>query len=111
MCCLTIVRKNVPLPRDHFCDSCLECSVTVCDVDRLGPNHLHRLAQGLPSYTLRVRSGQTDSRDIYGVTRRAPMSMSLVRGRNYGGVCRCSAVPTLVLEGVLACPLELRTLW
>jgi len=27
------------------------------------------------------------------------MSMSLVRGRNYGGVFRCSAVPTLVREG------------
>jgi len=27
------------------------------------------------------------------------MTMSLVRGRNYGGVCLCSAVPTLVREG------------
>ena len=27
------------------------------------------------------------------------MTMSLVRGRNSGGVCRCSAIPTLVREG------------
>jgi len=27
------------------------------------------------------------------------MTMSLVRRRNNGGVCRCSAVPTLVREG------------
>jgi len=27
------------------------------------------------------------------------MTMSLVRGCNYGGVCRCSAVPMLVREG------------
>jgi len=33
------------------------------------------------------------------------MTMSLVRGRNYIGVCRCGAVPTLVREGgvVLSC--------
>jgi len=99
MCCLTIVLKNVPLLRDHLRDSCLWCSVTLCDVDRFGTNHLHKLAKGLPSYILRTGSGRTDGRDVYGVTRRAPMTMSLVRGRNYGGVCRCSAVPTLVQEG------------
>jgi len=27
------------------------------------------------------------------------MTMSLVRGRNYSGVCRSSTVPTLVREG------------
>jgi len=27
------------------------------------------------------------------------MMISLVRGRNYGGICRLSAVPTLVREG------------
>ena len=99
MYCLTIVRTNVPLLSDHFRDSCLQCSVTLYDVDRLGSNHLHKLAKGLSSYILRTGSGRTDGRDVYGVTRRAPMTMSLVRGRNYGGVCRCSAVPTLVREG------------
>jgi len=102
MCCLTIVRKNVPLLNDHVRDSGLECSVTLCDVHRFGSNHLHKLAIGLPSYILRTRSGRTDGRDVYGVTRRAPMTMSLVRGRNYGGVCRCSAVPTMVREGGVA---------
>ena len=38
-------------------------------------------------------------RDVYGVKKRAPMTMALVRGRNYGGVCRYSAVPTLVRVG------------
>jgi len=99
MYCLTIVRKSVPLLSDHFRDSCLQCSVTLCDVDRFGSNHLHKLAKGFPSYILRTGSGRTDGRDVYGVTRRAPMTLSLVRGRNYGGVCRCSAVPTLVREG------------
>jgi len=99
ICCLTIVRKNVPLLSDHFRDSGLQCSVTLCDVDRYGSNHLHKLAKGLPSYILRTGSGRTDGRDVYGVTKRAPMTMSLLRGRNYGGVCRCSAVPTLVREG------------
>ena len=99
ICCLTIVRKNVPLPSDHLRDSWLQCSVTLCDVDRFGSNHLHKLAKGLPSYILRTGSGRTDGHDVYGVTRRVPMTMSLVRGRNYGGVYRCSAVPTLVLEG------------
>jgi len=99
MCCLTIVCKNVPLINDHFPDSCLQCSVTLCDVDRFGSNHLHMLAKGLPSYILRTGSSRTDGRDVYGVTRRVPMTMYLVRGRNYGGVCRCSAVPTLVWEG------------
>ena len=99
MYCLTIVRKNVPLFSNHFRDSGLKCSVTLCDVDRSGSNHLHKLAKGLPSDILRTGSGLTDGRDVYGVTRRAPMTMSLVRGRNYGGVCRCSAVPTLVGEG------------
>ena len=87
MCCPTIVRKNVPLLSDHFRDSCLLCSVTLCDVDRFGSNHLHKPAKGLPSYTLRTGSGRTDGRDVYGVTRRVLMTMSLVRGRNYGGVC------------------------
>jgi len=31
------------------------------------------------------------------------MTMSLVRGHNYGGVRRCSAVPTLVREGGVGC--------
>jgi len=99
ICCLTIVCKNVPLLSDHFRDSCLQCSVTLCNVDRFGSSYLHKLVQGLPSYILRKRSSRTDGRDIYGVTRRAPMTMSLVRGRNYSGVCRCSTVPTLVREG------------
>ena len=99
MCCLTIVRKNVPLLSDHFHDSCLLGSVTLCDIDRFVSNHLHKLARGLPSYILRTGSGRTDGRDVYGVMRRAPMTMSLVRGRNYGGICRYSAVPTLVREG------------
>jgi len=98
MCCLTIVRKKVSLLSDHLRDSHLLCSVTLCDVDRFGSNHLHRLAKGLPSYILRTGSGRRDGRNVYGVTRRASMTMSLVRGRNYGGVCRCSAVPTLVRE-------------
>jgi len=102
ICCLTIIRKNVPSLSDHFRDSWLQCSVTLCDIDRFGSNHLHKLAKGLPSYTLRTGSGRRDGREVYGVTRRAPMIMSLVRGRNYGGVCRCSAVPTLVREGGVA---------
>jgi len=99
MCCLTIVRKNVLLPSDHLRDSHLECSVTLCDVDRSGSNKSHKLAKGLSSYILRTGSGQTDGRDVYGAPRRAPMTMSLVRGCNYGGVCRYSAVPTLMREG------------
>jgi len=75
MCCLTIVRKNVPLLSDHFRDSRLQCSVTLCDVDRFGSNHLHKLAKGLPSYILQTGSGRTDGRDVYGVTRRVPMTM------------------------------------
>jgi len=110
MYCLTIVRKNVPLLSDHLRDSRLQCSVTLCDIDRSGSNNLHKLAKGLPSYILRTGSGRTDGRDVYGVTRWAPMPMSLVRGRNYSGVCWCSAIPMLVLEGVLACPFELRIL-
>jgi len=99
MCCLTIVRENVPLLCDHHHDSLLYCSVTLCDVDRFDSNYLHMLAKGLPSYTLRTGPGRMDVRDVYGVMRRAAMTMSLVRGRNYGGVCRWSAVPTLVREG------------
>jgi len=99
MCCLTIVRKNVPLLSDHLRDSRLQCSVTLCDVDRFGSNHLHKLTKGLPSYILRTGSGWTDGRDVYGVTKRVLMTMSLVRGRNYSGVCWCSAVPTLMREG------------
>ena len=39
------------------------------------------------------------------------MNISLVRGRNYGGVFRCSAVPTMVRGiGVLAWLFELRIL-
>jgi len=57
------------------------------------------LAKGLSSYILLTGSGRTDRRDVYRVTRRAPMTMALVRGRNYSGVCRCSAVPTLMREG------------
>ena len=87
MCCLTIVRKNVPLLSDHLRDSRLLCSVALFDVDRSGSSHLHQLAQGLPSYILRTGSRRTDGRDIYGVTRRVLMTLSLVRGRNYGGVC------------------------
>jgi len=99
MCCLTIIRKNVLLLSAHFRDYCLQYSVTVCNVDRSGSNYLHKLTKGLPSYILRTGSGRTDGHDIYGVTRRALMTMSLVRGRNYRGVCRCSAVSTLVQEG------------
>jgi len=99
MCCLTIVRKNVPLLNDHLRDSHLQCSVALCDIDRFGSSHLHKLAKGLPPYILRKGSRRTDGRDVYGATRRALMTTSLVRGRNYGGVCRCSAVPMLVREG------------
>jgi len=99
MCCLTIVHKNVLLLSDHPRDSPLQCSVTLCDVDRFGSNYLHKLARGLPSYILQTGSGRTAGREVYGVMRRAPITMSLVRGRNYGGICRCSAVPTLVREG------------
>ena len=99
MCCLTIIRKNVLLLNDHFRDSRLQCLVTVCDVDRSGSNYFNKLAKGLRSYILRTESGQTDGRDVYGVMRRAPMTMSLVRGHNYSSICRCSAVPTLVREG------------
>ena len=80
MCCLTIFRKNVPLLNDHLRDSCLQCSVTLCDVDRFGLNHLHKLAKGLPSYILRMGSRRTDSRDVYGVTRRVLMTMSFGKG-------------------------------
>jgi len=97
--CLIIVRKNIPLPNDHFQDSCLQCSVALCDVDRSGLNSFHKLAKGLPSYILRTGSGRTDGRDVYGVARRSPKTMSLVRGCNYSGVCWCSAVPKLVREG------------
>ena len=99
MCCLTIVHKNVPLLIYHLRDSQLQCSVTLCDVGRFSSNHLHKLAKGLSSYILRTGSGRTDGRDVYRVTRRVPMTMSLVMGRNYSAVCRCSAVPTLVQEG------------
>jgi len=99
MCCLTFVRKNVPLRCDHLCDSRLEYSVTLCDVDGFDSNNLHKLANGVPSYILQTVSGRTDGRQVYRATRRAPMTMSLVRGRNYSGICRCSAVPTLVREG------------
>ena len=99
MCCLTIVCKNVLLLNDHVRDSRLQCSVTLCNVDRFGSNHLHKLAKGLRPYILRTGSGRSDGRDVYRATRRAPMTISLVRGRNCGGTCRCSAVPMLVQEG------------
>ena len=99
MCCLTIVCKNIRLLSDNFGNPCLWCSVALCDIYQYGLNHLHKLAQGLPSYILRTGSGQADSRDVYWLTRRAPMIMSLVTGHNKGGVCRCSAVPTLGWEG------------
>jgi len=56
-------------------------------MDRFGLKHLHNLTKGLPTYILRTGSGLMDSRDVYGVTRRALMTMSLVRERNYGGIC------------------------
>jgi len=99
MCCLNIVCKNVPLLSNHFRDSRLLCSVTLCDIHRFGSNHLHKLAKGLPSYILRTGSGRTDGRDVYRAMMRARMSISLVRRRNYGGVCRGSPVPMLVWEG------------
>jgi len=83
MCCLTIVCKNVPLPNKQFADSGLQCSLTICDVDRSGSNHLHKLAKGLPTYTLRTESGRTVAREVSRVRSRAPMTLSLVRGRNY----------------------------
>jgi len=96
MCCLTIVCKNILLLSDHFRDFHLYCSVTLSDVDRSGSNHLHKLAKGVPSYILRTGSGQTDGRDVYWVTRRVLMTMSLVRGRNYGGVCRCTVQTRII---------------
>jgi len=99
MCCLTIVHKNVPLLNDPFCDSCLQCLVTLCDIDRFGSNLLHKLAEGLSSYILRTGSGRMDRRNAYGVMSRALITLSLVRGRNYSGICRCSAIPTRVREG------------
>ena len=98
-CCLTIVGMNVPLLNDDHRNSCFYRSVTLCDVDWVGSNHLHKLTKVLPSYILWTGPGRTDGRDVYGVMRRAPMTMSLVMGRNYGGVRRCSVVPTLVWEG------------
>jgi len=98
-CCLTIVYKNIPLLDTHLYDSHLQCSVTVCNIDRYGSNHLHKLAKGPSSNTLGTGSGQADGRDIPGVTSWALITLSLVRGRNYGVVCGCSAVPTLVREG------------
>jgi len=102
ICCLTIVRKNVLLLSDHLRDSCLLCSVALCNVGRFGSNYLHKLARGPPSYILRTGSGQTDGRDVYGISRRAPMIMSLVTRRNYGVLCHCSTVPMLVWEAGVA---------
>jgi len=68
-------------------------------VDRFGSDHWHRLAKGLSSYILGTGSGRTDGRNVYRVKRRVQMTMALVRGHNYGGICRCSTVPTMVWEG------------
>jgi len=52
-----------------------------------------------------------DGHNIYRVTWSAPGTMSLVRGRNYGGLWWCSAVSTLVPErGVGFDTFELRIL-
>ena len=99
MWCLTIVHKTFHYLMTSFATSCLQCSVTWCHVNRFGSNHLHKLTHGRSSYILRTGSGWMDRCDVYGVTRRVPMTMSLVRGCSYCGVCRCSAVPTLVREG------------
>ena len=99
MYCLTIVRKNVLLLNEHLRDSCLQCSVTLCYVNRSGSGHMHTLAKGLPSYILQTGSGRSDGRNVYRVNRRAQMTMSLVRGHHYSGGCRCSAPSALVPEG------------
>jgi len=63
---LTFV-QNVPLPSTHLPTVCLQVSVTICAVVRFSPRYLHRLREGLPSYTLRKGSGQMDGCDVYGV--------------------------------------------
>jgi len=98
MCCLTIVRKNVPLQTDHLHDLHIQCSITLCDIGRFGSNQLHKLTKGLPSYILQTGAGRTDGREVYGIMRRVLLTMSLVKGRNHRGDCWCSAVPTPVRE-------------
>ena len=92
----------------YFDNHCLQYSVTLCNIDQFGSNHLHRLARGLHSYILRTGTGRTDGRNVYGVTVRVPMTLSLVKGRNYEAVCRQNAVPTPGPGGVLAHHLQLQ---
>jgi len=45
---------------------CLRVSVTLCAIVRFTCFHLHKVPDGLPSYSLRAGSTRTDGRDIYG---------------------------------------------
>jgi len=45
----------------------LQLSVTLCADLRLTCLYLHKVPEGLPSYTLPTGSGPTDGRDVYGV--------------------------------------------
>ena len=52
-------------------------SVTLCDVDRFRPEHLHQLAKGPLTYILRTAFGRTDGRDVYSVMISVPMIVFL----------------------------------
>ena len=52
---------------------CLWISVTLCASLRFTCFHLHKVSEGLPSYTLRRGSSRTVGRDVYGVIRWVPM--------------------------------------
>jgi len=69
---LTFVQMSRYL-RPTLQPACLQVSVTLCSVVRFTRLHLHRVAGGLPSYTLRTGSGRTDGRDVYGVMRCVPL--------------------------------------
>jgi len=52
---------------------CLQVSLTLCAVVRFTCLHLHKVPEGLPSYILRIGSGRSDGRDLYGVIRYVPL--------------------------------------
>jgi len=51
----------------------LQASVALCADIQFTSFHLHKVPEGLPSYTLRTGSGRTEGRDVYGVMRRVPL--------------------------------------
>jgi len=110
MCCLTFVRKNVPLPNDHSCDSRLQCSVALCNVDRFGLNHLPQLDKGLPPYILRMGSGRMDGRDVYGL--RGGLQWPCLWWGDATTAASADLAPSQRWcgRGVLACLFELRIL-